>query len=50
MTGEFSLFKKNSVIMGYSMAVLKISKEIKRLSEDVHKFLKKTTDVKYYFK
>ena len=48
MAGEFLLFKKN--VKSYSMRVLKISKELKRLSEDVHKFLKITTCVKYYFK
>ena len=50
MAGEFLLFKKNTAIKSYSMRVLKISKELKRLSEDAHKFLKKRTDVKYYFK
>ena len=50
MAGEFLLFKKNTAIKSYSMRVLKISKELKRLSEDEHKFLKKTTYVKYYFK
>ena len=50
MAGEFLLFKKNTAIKSYSMRVLKISKELKRLSEDEQKFLKKTTYVKYYFK
>ena len=50
MTEEFLLFKKNITITSYSMRVLKISKELNRLSEDAHKFLKKTSYVKYYFK
>ena len=50
MTGEFFLFKKNTAIKTYSIRVLKISKELNRLCEDAHKFLKKTTYVKYYFK
>ena len=49
MTVEFLLFKKNTVIKSYSLRGLKISKELKRLSEDVYKFVKKTTYVKYYF-
>ena len=47
MTREFLLFKKNKAFKSYSMRVLKISKELKRLSEDVNKFLKETTYVKY---
>ena len=50
MTGEFLLFKKNAAFKSYSMRVLKTSKELNRLSEDAHKFLKKTTYIKYYFK
>ena len=50
MTGEFLLFKENTAIKSYSVRGLKISKELKRLSQDVHKFVKKTTHVKYYFK
>ena len=50
MMGQFLLFKKNTAIKGYSMEVLKISKELKKLSEDVQKFLKKATYVIYYFK
>ena len=50
MTGEFLLFKKNTVIKSYSLGGLKISKELRRLSEDVYKFVKKTTYVRYYFK
>ena len=50
MTVEFLLFKKNSAIKSYPMRVFKISKQLKRLSEGVHKFLKKTTYVKHYFK
>ena len=41
---------KNTTIKSYSVRGLKISKELKRLSEGVHKFVKKTTPVKYYFK
>ena len=48
--GEFLLFKKKIAIKSYSVRGLKISKELKSLSEDVHKFVKKTTYVKYYFK
>ena len=40
MTGEFLLFKKNTAIKSYSMRGLK---ELKGLSEDVYKFVKKTT-------
>ena len=50
MTGKFFLFKKNEAIKSHSKRVLKISKKLKRLSEDVQKSLKKTTYVKYYFK
>ena len=50
MTGEFLLFKKNTTIKSYSVRGLKISKELKRLCEDVCKFVKKTTNVKYYLK
>ena len=50
MTGEFLLFKKNTAIKSYSLRGLKISKELKRLSEDVYEFVKKITYVKYYFK
>ena len=46
MTVEFLLFKKNTVIKSYSLRGLKISKELKRFSEDVYKFVKKTTYVK----
>ena len=42
MTGRFLLFKKNTAVISYSMRILKISKELNRLSEDAHKFLKKT--------
>ena len=49
MMGEFLLFKKNAAIKSYSVKGLEISKELKRLSEDVHKFVTKTTYVKYYF-
>ena len=45
MTGEFLLFKKNSAIKGYSMRVLKISKELKRLSKDVHKLRKQENNL-----
>ena len=48
MTREFTLFKKNTAIKSYCVRGLKISKELKRLSEDIHKFVKKTTYVKYY--
>ena len=48
MTGEFLLFKKNTAIKSYPEKRLKVSKELKRLSEDVQKFVKKTTLVKYY--
>ena len=47
MMGEFLLFKKNTAIKSYSVRGLKISKELKNLSEDVLKFEKKTTYVKY---
>ena len=47
MMGEFLLFKKNTAIKSYSVRGLKISKELKNLSEDVLKFVKKTTYVKY---
>ena len=50
MTGEFLLSEKNTAIKSYSVRDLRISKELKRLSEDVHKFVRKTTYVKYYFK
>ena len=50
MTGEFVLFKKNTAIRSYYVRDLKISKELKGLSEDLRKFVKKTTYVKYYFK
>ena len=50
MTGEFLLFKKNTANKSYSVRGLKISKELKRLSEDVHKFVKKKPYVNYYFK
>ena len=50
MKGEFLLFKKNTAIKGYSVRGLEISEELKRFSEDVYKFVKKTTYVKYYFK
>ena len=43
MTGEFLLFKKIAAIESYPMRGLKISKELKRLCEDVCKFMKKTT-------
>ena len=43
MTEEFLLFKKNTDIDSYFVKGFKISKELKRLSEDVHKFLMKTT-------
>ena len=43
MTGEFLLFKKSTAIKSYSMRSLNISKELKRDSEDVYKFVKKTT-------
>ena len=49
MTGEF-LVKKNTAIKTYSVGRLKTLKELKRLSEDVHKFVKKRTYVKYYSK
>ena len=44
---EFLLFKKNTAIKSYSMRRLK---ELKGLSEEVYKFVKKKTYVKYYFK
>ena len=47
MTGEFLLFKKNTAVKNHSVRGLK---ELKGLSEDVYKFVKKTTYVKYYFK
>ena len=47
MTGEFLLFKKNTAIKTYSVRGLK---EVKGLSENVYKFVKKITYVKYYFK
>ena len=50
MTGEFVLFQKNTAIRSYYVRDLKISKERKGLSEDLRKFVKKTTYVKYYFK
>ena len=40
-------FLRNTVIKGCSVRGLK---EIKRLSEDIYKFVKKTTCVKYDFK
>ena len=43
MTEEFLLFKKNTDIKSYSVKGFKILKELKRLSEDVHKFLMKAT-------
>ena len=46
-TGDFLLFKKNTAIKSYSVRGLK---ELKGLSEDVYKFVTKTTYVKYYFK
>ena len=46
MTWEFLLFKKNTAIKSYSVRVLKMSKEL-RLCEEVYKFVKKTTYVKY---
>ena len=50
MTGEFLLFKKNTATKSYFVRGLRISEELKKLSEDVHKFVKKTTYVKYDFK
>ena len=50
MMGEFLLFKKNKDNKSYSLRGLKTLKELKRLSEDIHKFVKKTTYVNYYFK
>ena len=50
MTGEFLLSEKNTAIKSYSVRDLRISKELKRLSEDVQNFVRKTTYVKYYFK
>ena len=50
MTGDFLLFRKNTAIKSYSMRGHKISEELKRLSEVVYQFVKKTTYVKYYFK
>ena len=47
ITGEFLLFKKNTAIKSYSKRGLK---ELKGLSEEVYKFVTKTTYVKYYFK
>ena len=43
MTEVFLLFKKNTTIKSYSVRGFKISKELKGLSEAVHKFVKKTT-------
>ena len=48
MAGEFLLFKKNTAIKSYPEKGLKVSKELKRLPEDVQTFVKKTTCVKYY--
>ena len=50
MMGEFLLSEKNTAIKSYSVKGLKISKELKRLSENVYKFVKKITYVKHYFK
>ena len=50
MMGEFLLFKKNTAIKSHSVRGLQVLKELKRLSKDVYKFVKKTTYVKYYFK
>ena len=50
MMGDFLLFKKNKTIKSYSVRCLKISERLKRLSQDVYKFVKKTFYVKYYFK
>ena len=50
MTGEFLLFKKNTAIKSDSLTGPKILEELKRLSEGVYKFVKKSTYVKYYFK
>ena len=50
MTGEFLLFEKNTAIKSYFVRDLKLLEELKRLSEDVHKFVKKTTYVEYDFK
>ena len=47
MMGKFLLFEKNTAIKSYSVRGLNILKELKRLFEDVHKFMKKTTYVKY---
>ena len=50
MTGEFLIFKKNTAIKRYFARDIKLLEELKRLSEDVHKFVKKTTYVEYDFK
>ena len=54
MTGEFSYFRKTilfkkTAIKSYSVRGFKISKELKRIGEDVNNFVKKKTYVKYYF-
>ena len=41
MTGELLLFKKNTAIKSYSVRGFKILEELKRLSGDVYKFVKK---------
>ena len=50
MTGEFLIFKKNTAIKSYFARDIKLLEELKRLSEDVHKLVKKTTYVEYDFK
>ena len=41
---------QNTAIKSYSVRGLKISEELKRLPDDVYKFVKKTIYVKYFFK
>ena len=51
MTRELSFsYLRKTAIKSYSVRDLQISKKLKGLSEDVYKFVKKTTSVKYYFK
>ena len=49
MMGEFLLFNKNTDIKSYFLRGFKISKELTKLSDNVYKFVKETTHLKYYF-
>ena len=50
MTWEFLLFNKKHTHHELFHGDFKISKEVKSLSEFMHKFVTKTFFVKYYFK